>query len=309
MSTTKRLNDPSIEKVTVAPEGSTIPVIDATGKLSGISVGNLLVQARGAVIVGGRNLLKGSNTEVSHSNYWVTSHNLTDAPAAGETVTLTVWGTTEASKFMAYNSGDQIKLANVERIAEGVYRATFKWTVNSAPNTNVVLFGGDGKHSTVKKVKLERGNIATDWTPAPEDILSRLDALENRGGVNACILADWQKGGQHECNEGIDGSPAEEHHDRCDSRQRNDRRCRSQFYSISGNIPDRQQYSLAAGHESMELLGGVLLRLGDYTPWSGCGTRCFVFPCQMEFTSNLDKLVEGDRYSRHVASRREVVAA
>lgn len=184
MSTTKRLNDPSIGKVTVAPEGSTIPVIDATGKLSGISVGNLLAQGRAALTVGGRNLLKESSTQVSHSNYWVIAHTLTDAPAAGETVTLTVWGTTEASKFMAYNSGDQIKLANVERIAEGVYRATFKWTVNSAANTSIVLFGGDGKHSTIKKVKLERGNIATDWTPAPEDILERLANLENLGGVN-----------------------------------------------------------------------------------------------------------------------------
>lgn len=189
MSTTKKLNDPSVTMVTEAPAASTVPIFDSSGKLSGITVGDLLVQARGAVIVGGRNLLKGSNTEVSHSNYWVTSHNLTDAPAAGETVTLTVWGTTEASKFMAYNSGDQVKLANVERIAEGVYRATFKWTVNSAANTNVVLFGGGGKHSTVKKVKLERGNIATDWTPAPEDILSRLDALENRGGGKCLYLS------------------------------------------------------------------------------------------------------------------------
>lgn len=182
MSTTKKLNDPSVTMVTEAPAASTVPIFDSSGKLSGISVGDLLVQARGGVIVGGRNLLRASDTQVSHSNYWVTAHTLTDAPAAGETVTLTVWGTTEASKFMAYNSGDQVKLANVERIAEGVYRATFKWTVNSAANTNVVLFGGGGKLSTVKKVKLERGNIATDWTPAPEDILSRLDALENRGG-------------------------------------------------------------------------------------------------------------------------------
>lgn len=41
---------------------------------------------------------------------------------------------------------------------------------STAAGTEAVLY--------IKDVKLERGNVATDWTPAPEDIEARLAALE-----------------------------------------------------------------------------------------------------------------------------------
>lgn len=36
---------------------------------------------------------------------------------------------------------------------------------------------------TIRNLKLEAGSMATDWTPAPEDILSRLAALEAAAGI------------------------------------------------------------------------------------------------------------------------------
>lgn len=37
----------------------------------------------------------------------------------------------------------------------------------------------------IKRLKLERGNFATEWTPAPEDIFTRLEALEAKVGITS----------------------------------------------------------------------------------------------------------------------------
>lgn len=40
-----------------------------------------------------------------------------------------------------------------------------------------------GENIYIKNLKIERGNVATDWSLAPEDILSRLAALEAAAGI------------------------------------------------------------------------------------------------------------------------------
>lgn len=47
------------------------------------------------------------------------------------------------------------------------------------------LDGSENKVFYVYHPKLERGTIATDWTPAPEDILERLAKLESKVGAAA----------------------------------------------------------------------------------------------------------------------------
>lgn len=44
----------------------------------------------------------------------------------------------------------------------------------------VEVEGVNGKVAYLYHPKLERGNVATDWTPAPEDILTRLDEIEKK---------------------------------------------------------------------------------------------------------------------------------
>lgn len=57
---------------------------------------------------------------------------------------------------------------------------------NSKSSTLLIYAGepGDTQNNKlyVRHLKLEKGNIATDWSPAPEDILNRLDKLEKNGG-------------------------------------------------------------------------------------------------------------------------------
>ena len=66
------------------------------------------------------------------------------------------------------------------KIADGVYRGTGKWKLatggeNSgvfADNShlNVYFYPSSAKsENTINRIKLERGTVGTDWTPAPED--------------------------------------------------------------------------------------------------------------------------------------------
>ena len=51
------------------------------------------------------------------------------------------------------------------------FSRTFTWSTLSAADTHVNIYGGasDGLLSYAKLIKLEKGTVATDWSPAPED--------------------------------------------------------------------------------------------------------------------------------------------
>jgi predicted nucleic acid-binding Zn-ribbon protein len=45
-------------------------------------------------------------------------------------------------------------------------------------NVSFTIRGGAGVSKYIRNIKLEKGTIATDWTPAPEDTLARFDHIE-----------------------------------------------------------------------------------------------------------------------------------
>src|SRR5699024_1712959 len=127
--------------------------------------------------IGGRNLLKKSGEKVSNGTYNISRYDLTDTIKEGEEVTVTIWGSLAKTKssFAVYNSGGSVHLAYLTDNGNGTYSNTFKWKIGSSNNTylNVYAFTSDQTGiSTINKIKLEKGNIATDWTPAPEDMQS-----------------------------------------------------------------------------------------------------------------------------------------
>lgn len=145
--------------------------------------------------VGGRNLLLNSGTPVSNTTYNMVEYLLAEIPVEGETYTLQIKGTLGEGHnyFMAYNSsglsGDHISLVGSTSKdgfgppdANGVYRATFKWRNTSGSTTvvpkyiRVYQYPSSGKGaSEIEWVKLEKGNMATDWTPAPEDVEEQIN--------------------------------------------------------------------------------------------------------------------------------------
>ena len=131
----------------------------------------------GALYVGGRNLLKASDTPISNTGYRLATYFLTDATLVqGEKVTLTIWGdlSPNATHFMLYNSGGSVELVTgIKTKTNGVYTATFTW--KTAPSNNYVnLYAAPnsikGSPTVITKVMLERGGISSGWSPALVDV-------------------------------------------------------------------------------------------------------------------------------------------
>lgn len=130
----------------------------------------------------GRNLLLGSGKEVSNSKYEMADYWLTEPISKGTQVTLTIFGELGDDKEMLsiYNSTGAVGSMAQFRKADfvnGKASKTFKWITNIgdavADNTHMVIFSSPKtgtSTSTIHKIKLEYGDLSTEWTPAWEDI-------------------------------------------------------------------------------------------------------------------------------------------
>lgn len=130
-----------------------------------------------------KNLLLGSGTEVSNSNQNIANYWLVEQIPEGTQVTVTVWAELgeEIEYLRLYNSGGSAILISFNRghLENGKASRTFNWTSkipsskDTAVNTYLSLFinpTNTGSISTIHKIKLEYGDISTEWSPAWEDI-------------------------------------------------------------------------------------------------------------------------------------------
>ena len=129
-----------------------------------------------------KNLLLGSSTEVSNSKYETADYWLTEPISKGTQVTLTIFGELGDDKemFTIYNStgavGSMAQFSKADFV-NGKASKTFKWITNIgdavADNTHMVVFSSPKtgtSTSTIHKIKLEYGDISTEWSPAWKDI-------------------------------------------------------------------------------------------------------------------------------------------
>lgn len=133
----------------------------------------------------GKNLLLGSGKEVSNSNYNIANYWLTEQIQEGTQVTVTIWGELGegTTGFALFNSGDAVgagKPVPIITPTNGKGIATFSWnlinnsgTVANSTFLNIFSYPYGNKPtnpSTIHKIKLEYGDIPTEWSPAWEDI-------------------------------------------------------------------------------------------------------------------------------------------
>lgn len=134
----------------------------------------------------GRNLLLGSGKEVSNSNYEMANYWLAEQIPNGSQVTVTIWGELgkDCTGFILYNSGSDLTIdgktsSNTNAtitLVDGEGHTTVNWdTRNEVNNTflrihTLPIGGSNNSVSTIHKIKLEYGDISTEWTPAWEDI-------------------------------------------------------------------------------------------------------------------------------------------
>lgn len=162
--------------------------------------------------IGGRNLIESSGVVITESNYLIKNFRTTENMVPGRTYTMTIWGQPAADKqFGLFGShGGALLSAAMPRVAEGVYRATFVWpTLADGAYNSISVFNMPSMvvgTSVINRVKLEQGNVGTDWTPAPEDAQSEIDkyqylsdamlngATTTQGGLQmtqALLLGEW----------------------------------------------------------------------------------------------------------------------
>ena len=168
-SVTDNSTDPNVKEVVIHTTGDGSKSLMNDGKYRKLPVY-------------GRNLLLGSGKEVSNSKYEMANYWLTEQISKGTQVTLTIFGELGDDKemFTIYNStgavGSMAQFSKADFV-NGKASKTFKWITNIgdavADNTHMIVFSSPKtgtSTSTIHKIKLEYGDISTEWSPAWEDI-------------------------------------------------------------------------------------------------------------------------------------------
>ena len=134
--------------------------------------------------VGGRNLIRDSAVTVQNANYLIQTYALSDNMLQeGEPVVVTIWGDlgSDREAFWPFNSNGWNWLGVMKKVSDGVYRivTTWKRSKNNPSNDRLLIYCGPNTGKTVSRIdriKLERGAVGTDWSPAPEDEAARREA-------------------------------------------------------------------------------------------------------------------------------------
>ncbi len=105
----------------------------------------------------------------SGSGYNIARYALSNAPAHGEQVIITIYGTlgTGRTHFGLYNSGGGVLIGNTTQIADGVYQYAGTWTVTNgsrtAANTHLWVYqfaSNATSTSTINRITIERTSSA-----------------------------------------------------------------------------------------------------------------------------------------------------
>lgn len=170
-SVTDNSTDPNVKEVIIHTTGDGSKALMNDGKYRKLPVY-------------GRNLLLGSGKEVSNSNYNIANYWLAEQIPEGTQVTVTIWGELgeDVTSFALYNSGGGAGAGVPTPLlvpVNGKASITFNWNIHDSSsavsNTNLAIFtypfgGAHTDISTIHKIKLEYGDLSTEWTPAWEDI-------------------------------------------------------------------------------------------------------------------------------------------
>lgn len=173
---------PSNGQITITPDKAKNddPDVSITLETKGDKDKSLMADGKYRKLpVYGRNLLLGSGKEVSNSNYNIANYWLAEQIPEGAQVTVTIWGELggDKSSFNIYIPGGSAPLTGLskESFAKGKASVTVLWgtTLPTGGSSAIGIYtypSTVAAISTIHKIKLEYGDISTEWTPAWEDI-------------------------------------------------------------------------------------------------------------------------------------------
>lgn len=149
-------------------------------------------QVGNSIQIGGRNLAKNSKQFIDSNQPWVRDFLLSEILLLGVEYTFKVWTKTANQNPNAhFTIGDQSGwLLNLIKINDKEFEGKIKMPRNS--NGQIVLqrVPNDDSWYQFEYFKVERGNKATDWTPAPEDIEIEIENAETAAQIANQLLAD-----------------------------------------------------------------------------------------------------------------------
>lgn len=122
----------------------------------------------------GENLLRNSGRKITNNSYLIATYDITTELKEGETVTITLKGQLGAGKvaFALYNSGDRVEISTLKDVGNGIYQNTFSWRIGGTNNKKLWVWTYSSDvvvDSTIEWIKLEKGDVSTEWCPANED--------------------------------------------------------------------------------------------------------------------------------------------
>ena len=170
--------------------------------------------------VGGRNLLYNSKQRITNSYYNIATYRLTEELKVGELLTITIKGQLGTGKiaFALYDQFGNVEQCVLYDRGKGIYQNTFNYKgYRNGDKMILSIWTYDGSvsaESTIEWIKLEKGNKATDWSPAPEDVWDTMVDLgiidKNAAAINEAEKANikfingvFSKGGNYDSETGI----------------------------------------------------------------------------------------------------------
>ena len=147
-------------------------------------------EAMDNIRVGGRNLLRNSGDEITNNKYPTQTYDITETIEDGEQVTLSIRGSLGRSYWGIYNSGGTVNMTTINKNdldSNGIFVKTFNWRKGASSNTKLFVYSmpsSNTAENTIANIQLERGNKATPWLEAPEDIAERINSKADQKTVN-----------------------------------------------------------------------------------------------------------------------------
>lgn len=145
--------------------------------------------------VGGTNLLKGTSRDLqqkSTTNDWVRSPYNTDFfksiyPLDNFTARVWIEKPNKDSWLQVWVGNNGLFRGNVIKAGQSGYSEVHGTLNKDVTSANLVIGAGGGVSVSLswKELKLEKGTIATDWSPAPEDMTDRIEVLSGKVTANS----------------------------------------------------------------------------------------------------------------------------
>lgn len=153
--------------------------------------------------IGGRNLLADTSGPFTENSYLIKEFPIIDKLEPGDIVTISIKGDLGDNRtaFLIYNTNAMVKIGdlnNSDKNNNDVFIKTFEWVderrdgSNKVDSSSLRIYqypNSATSFSTIEWIKLEKGNKATDWTPANEDVKSDIQQAE----TNAKAYTDAYK--------------------------------------------------------------------------------------------------------------------